>query len=241
MKKKILLLFLSVLANSILSAQYKKKDSYLGINLGTNGLGIQYGYTLNPRINLRLSSSYLSTDYSDDFIERKNLIQPGDFLMNNWNINVSSVSIGTLIDIKPFINSEFIRVSLGVFYNSFTANYNSNYSYSDIKKGLNFDAGTLKLNVTTTPIKPYIGILLGTPSDSKRVNFSIEMGTMFQQSPTARFTGEGMVGPTASQEPLVQKNVSNYNFYPSLSFQLNYRFKCANNTESKKEQTQTQP
>ena len=238
MKKKILLIFLSLLANSILSAQYKKKDSYLGVNIGTNGLGIQYGYTLNPRINLRISSAYLTTDYSDEFIERKNLIQTGDFLMNKWNINVSSVSIGALIDIKPFINSEFVRVSLGVFYNSFTANYNSYYSYSDIKKGLNFDAGTLRLNVTTAPIKPYIGILLGTPSDSKRVNFIIEMGTMFQQSPNARFTGEGMVGPTASQEPLVQKNVSNYNFYPTLSFHLNYRFKCSDNIETKKEQTQ---
>jgi hypothetical protein len=238
MSRKTILFALVLIVNSFLFSQYAKNDSYFGLTLGTNGIGAQLGYTINPRINLRISSSYLSTDYSDDFIERKNLINTGDFLMNKWNINVSSVSIGTLIDIKPFINSEFVRVSLGVFYNSFTANYNSNYSYSDTKKGLNFDAGTLKLNVTTAPIKPYIGLLLGTPSDSKRVNFSIEMGTMFQQSPNARFTGEGMVGPTASQEPIVQKNVSNYNFYPTLSFQLNYRFKCSNKTESKTEQTQ---
>jgi len=230
-----------VLSNSILFSQYKKRDTYLGVNMGTNGLGIQCGYSIHPRLNLRLSSSYLSAEYSDNFIERENLIQPGDFLTNNWKANVSSVSIGTLIDFKPFPNSEFIRVSMGLFYNSFSADYTSNYSYSDTKKGLNFDAGTLKLNMTTTPVKPYIGLILGTPSDSKRINFSVEMGTMFQQSPNARFTGEGMVGPTASQEPLVQQNVSNYNFYPSLSFQLNYRFKCAKNTESKKEQIQKQP
>lgn len=238
MKTKIYLFFLFVAANSVLFAQYKKKDSYLGINAGTNGLGAQFGYTLHPRLNLRLSSSFISAKYNDDFIERENLIVTGDFLKNEWNVNVSSISIGTLIDFKPFVNTEFIRFSLGLFYNSFSADYTSNYSYSDTKKGLNFDAGTLKLNVTTTPIKPYIGILLGAPSDSKRVNFTIEMGTMFQQSPNARFTGDGMVGPTASQEPLVQKNVSNYNFYPSLSFQLNYRFKCTDNSETKKEQTE---
>lgn len=238
MKKTMLLLCTFLILYNHSFSQYSRKDAYLGINAGTNGIGLQFGYTLHPRLNLRLSSSFLSVGYNDDFIERKDLIKPGDFLKNEWDINVSSASIGTLIDFKPFVNSEFIRISLGVFYNSFTANYNSNYSYSDTKKGLNFDAGTLKLNVTTTPIKPYIGIVLGTPSNTKKVNFSVEMGTMIQQSPNAKFTGDGMVGPTASQEPLVQKNVSNYNFYPSLSFQINYRFKSANKSETKKEETQ---
>jgi len=83
MKKKILLMFLSLLANSILSAQYKKKDSYLGVNIGTNGLGIQYGYTLNPRINLRISS----VDYT------QNMIKGSSFYVQFSNIQTEDISL----------------------------------------------------------------------------------------------------------------------------------------------------
>ncbi len=236
MNKNSILLALFFFVNSFLFSQYTKKDCYIGINLGTNGLGGQFGYAIHPRLNVRINSSYLQADFKDELIEKKGLIEKEDELLNKWNIDVSSFLIGTVIDFKPFTNVEFLRISAGVFYNSFSANYNSSYSYSDMNKGLNFDAGKLQLNVTTTPIKPYIGVLIGVPSNNKRINFLAEIGTMFQQSPTARFTGSGMIGPTVSQEPLVQKNISNYNFHPSVSFQLNYRFKGSNSTETKKEQ-----
>ena len=228
MNKNSILLVLFFFVNSFLFSQYTKKDSYIGINMGTNGLGGQFGYALNPRLNLRINSSFLQADYKDELIEKKG----EEVLLNKWNIDVSSFLIGTVIDFKPFTNVEFLRISAGVFYNSFSANYNSSYSYSVSNNGLNLDLGKLQLNVTTTPIKPYIGVLLGIPSNTKKINFVVEIGTMFQQSPTARFTGSGMIGPTVSQEPLVQKNISNYNFHPSLSFQLNYRFNSKPKIES---------
>ena len=232
MNKNSILLALFFFVNSFLFSQYTKKDCYIGINMGTNGLGGQFGYALHPRFNLRLSSSYLQAKYNDQLIESTNLIRKGDKLSNDWNIDLSSFSLGAITDIKPFKNKDFLRISVGLFYTSFSANYTGNYSYSDAAYGLNFDAGQLQLGLTTTPIKPYIGLLLGKPSGTKKINFSVELGTMFQAAPIAHFTGKGMIGPTATQESRVQSNISNYNFYPMLSFQLNYRFNCTTKIES---------
>ena len=230
--KKTLIITLLLLTTTVSFSQYNKKDFYIGINMGTNGLGGQFGYVLHPRFNLRLSSSYLQAKYNDQLIESTNLIRKTDKLSNDWNIDLSSFSLGAITDIKPFINNDFLRISLGLFYTSFSANYTGNYSYSDADYGLNFDAGQLQLDFTTTPIKPYIGLLLGKPSVTKKINFSVELGTMFQATPIAHFTGKGMIGPTATQESRVQSNISNYNFYPILSFQLNYRFNSKTKIES---------
>ncbi len=230
MNKITFLLFLSTLATSSLIGQEAKQQSTeadsqsenkiglsLGAKAGTMGFGGELGLALTPRIHLRLGSSYFR--YEVDLEAFQSEVKGSSFA------RVGSVSL--LANLHPAKNFYF---TAGVLYNMFEAGiYGLPANPITIGAVVANPDEVGDLEVYMKPgmtINPYTGIGFGRAvSKNKVVSFNIDLGAAFMDSPKADLTSTGMLTPTSSEEQKRQlnENIAWMQFYPVISFQLNFR------------------
>lgn len=196
------------------SNDLQKGNMTIGVQVGSLGPGLQFTYTVNSKLNLRAVGSFMKLNYSTEFDESQ--VHTSEKIMAKTGV------IGLISDWNVF-NKQWFRLSGGVVYNFNQLIDTRNYVYT--KTTPSYDVGSLTLDFTTMKVNPYLGIVLGRQNQDKKVNFLVELGTLYHGQPKVNFTGEGRIGATSEQVDVVKSNVSNYAFYPVLNLQLNVKIK----------------
>lgn len=184
------------------------------LKIGTTGITPEISYRLNPRLNVRGSISFLSYNKKDIV----SFDQGTDKVQMQYDSKSVLGNAGVLIDYYPF--KKFVAINAGLFYN-FNSLDLTFLPKSDIKFNDKIftpdEAGTLNLKVNYNKIAPYIGLSFGNPNN-KKVNFMLDIGTLFTGSPLITMSGTGSIEPTASQAPQLQQNLKPAYLYPVFRF-----------------------
>ena len=86
------------------------------------------------------------------------------------------------------------------------------------------DVGTINLGLRWHPVVGYLGWGFGRTIPRRRFGVGFEMGMYYLGRPTVQLSYEGFLETTnlSEQVPVVQRNLSNYRYLPSLSLTLSY-------------------
>ena len=199
------------------------KEFNTAFKLGTLGMGFDASTPINETYSLRINLNGLS--YSDT--------QDSDG--NTYDGTLDLFTAGLLVDAYPFKNN--FRISTGIYYNgngfdgsvtpigTQTVEINGvTYTSNDITK--------LNTNVTFNKVAPYLGIGWGNNAKDKGWGFTFDLGALYHGKGTASLTTDIKNPALASQintglikeEQNVNDDLSNFQFYPVVSFGVNRSF-----------------
>lgn len=191
---------------------YSYSQHVFGLQLGSFGVGANYEFHFNKNANLRASASFL-------YWEASGVKKSRDFEVIARN-QLRTGGVGVYFDHRLFEKIDWLRGSVGLVYNF---NKISGQQYCIYTKNLEPEFfGSLDLTIKTFPVNPYVGVLIGNYNNKRKINFGLEVATLFHGTPKVSFTGVGEISPTAEQEPLIQSNVKNYYFLPMVNFRLTF-------------------
>lgn len=222
---KILHLILFLSFSVILLAQEAEeapatleKDWAAGINLGTLGMGAEVSYAINRNFSARAGINYLKYEFSNipykdhPEVEASNTFRTGAisftgdyFFHKNWRVS-TGVMISLIHGQRDYYATEPIPIQ-------------------DITATTE-EFGSMKVEVTPNKVAPFISMGFGKGiSHNKMVSFNVDLGVAYTGKMKATFTADGMLSPSASekQENQLEDNLKELQFYPVLSFRLNFK------------------
>lgn len=240
MKKAIILLMLSVFILSAMEvrAQHEVKPFEhlsVSVNAGTLGAGVQIAAPINRYLSLRTGLMIFKYSYDYDYKEVIHYAGYDNEKPVPMEAKANMVNGLLLADFYPFPSKSF-HVTGGFYAGS-----------SDIVKVsaeqpgrlveiadviVEPDAnGRVAAQLETNGFKPYLGIGFGrSVTKTKRVGFKFELGAMFHGSPKVvvtdgRLVSKDDLGNLVTDDELSSFNkfLKNFNVYPVLNFQLNFR------------------
>lgn len=189
----------------------------IGIKASTFGFGADIIKSFGKNFTLRLGASYYKQDFNvpelDDFGAQ-------GIIYSNFG------SVSLLFDYYIFRS---VYLSAGVFYNMNTIEFESEATESQQIGNIEVSPetmGSITYGLNPNEVCPYLGIGFGhTISRNRLVAFNVDLGAIYQGSPKVKLDASGMVSPTANpeQQQLLQDNVSQWQFYPFLNFQLSFK------------------
>jgi len=191
----------------------------IGLQGGLAGAGIGIGYAVTPGFHLRLNGNYFSYEH------QLNTDIDGEPMQLDLVMNLGSAEL--LADFYPFKGSSF-KLVMGAAYN-FNTNFSAVGRYDGEGEIFGIgtevsvtpeDIGELGFNVAYENIAPYAGLGFGRAVPKNRVNFGFELGAYYWGSPNANITGTKMLEGTSSQSAQFEQNLSDYKWYPNMSFRL---------------------
>ncbi len=229
-------IYLCILASwlsqaKVFSAQLIPPDSLVAhrvsqsvsVNIGTTGPGLFYNRLLSRsnRLTLRVGGQYFAyrklirvKAATDSYIQIKPDLTIGIAQANlKWH---------------PFSRGSFF-VTAGVGY---TWHPDIRFVITAENK-LNLDGleltpesvGTVNLGLRWHPIVGYLGWGFGRSTPIKRLGIGFEMGVFYLGKPSVHLDYEGFLETTTIDEqvPIVERNLSNYRYLPTINLTLSYR------------------
>jgi hypothetical protein len=190
----------------------------LGVNLSTNGIGLQLAHTLTKSGNLaaRVEGRYLA-------VKRENLEVDLDGTKLVADINAKVGSIGVMLDWHPFNNAFKITGGFAMLLNDIQANAIT----KDSTKQGDIMIPPDEVGVITFGLKakasPYIGIGFGRAIPKTRFGFTFEVGSFYTGAQDVTFKATGMLEPSSSNEAVLQDNLSGLTWWPVMNFGFNFR------------------
>ncbi len=192
----------------------------LGIKAGLNGVGFEIVKGFGDRINARLGYSRLVIPYSTaQNIEGYNL---------QIDANVTLGGANLLFDYYPVKN--IFHVTGGLILNNTLVGVDvqslSSFPYGDINipaEDVGFISGKL---CPGNLVSPYVALGFGnTLSRNHQLSFNFELGTFYQGPPRIELSGEGVIGPMASENntTVINNAIAQYAWFPMLNVQLTYK------------------
>ncbi|MDN3583774.1 hypothetical protein [Mucilaginibacter flavus] len=225
--KKVFLVFLALVVLFIKDVRAQEIPMYgpdlnqksLRINMGSQGVGAEFGYGINAKTALRLGANFIP-------LSANNAVNVSGFNSTS-RVSASFSNVHLLADFTPFANAHGFRLVGGAAY-FMNANGNlqmqpkSDYSYGDIVVPA-ADAGNLNMRVNWKGVAPYLGfgLLKAFPNHAFNINF--DLGSYYLRRPDANIVGTGLLAGNSSQSAQLQRNLKDYRFLPVL--QLNFNFK----------------
>ena len=226
--KSTFIFILTICAISMAQAQdsvgqaTRQADQSIGLQAGTTGLGLFYNRVVSRRHRLtaRVGGQYIA--YRKP-IQIKTA--PDSYLNVDPDFMISTAQAGLLWN--PFGRGSFF-VGAGVGY---TGHPNLNFVITANNKlnlgGLELtpeDVGTIDLGVRWRPVVGYVGWGFGRVIPRRRFSAGFEMGVYYLGRPRVQLSYEGFLETTniGEQVPVVERNLSNYRYLPSLSLTLSY-------------------
>lgn len=201
-----------------ISQAQEKSSPLVGFQVGTMGLGFQYVHPINSRWDLRAAATYFQLKHNREWTTTTT-----STLTTSETIKGRTGGVSLIADYNLSSKTPNFKLAFGALYQLNrlidTRSYLVEYS------GQNVDLGNLTLEYTTFPVSPYAGFVWGNFKTEKKIVYSIELGTLYHGKPRVDFTGEGRIAPTAEQDEMAAENVKDYNWYPVLNFQINYKLK----------------
>lgn len=210
-----------LLAGSAMPAQ--AGDFSLGASASTLGFGAEAGYAFNDRFGVRLGGYAFSLDQDG---EESGIEYDGDLDLSN---------VGVFVDWHPFAGA--FRVSGGWFAtdNGLDAVGQPGPGGTYDIGGITFteaEVGTLSATADLGSSAPFLGAGWVWGKAGGGLNWSLDLGILFQDSPDIEMTS---TGGTLSDEPALQAaideeeaeledDVDKYDLYPVVSFGVGWRF-----------------
>lgn len=222
---RITSLFVAILgfsfAGSAVAADGERRAS-VGITGGTLGGGIEIGYGLSPRLNLRGIAAGLDLSETFEADDDSNLEYDGDLKLRN---------AGLLLDFHPFKGT--FRLSVGAMFNDneITATGRCkelNCGFGDDNEIL-LPGDEAQLSVGYNSVAPYAGIGWGnTPKGAGRWGVSLNLGVMQLGEPDVNVEVSS-ANPEAQEEAEneereLKEDAEDFEFYPVVMLGVAYRF-----------------
>jgi hypothetical protein len=191
----------------------------LGLKTGLNGIGLDVVKGINSQINARLGYSWLTIPYSTiQNLEGYNLQADAKVTLGGANL---------LFDYYPV---KVVHLTGGLILNRTLVGVNvkslSSFLYGDITIPAE-DVGTIEARLGPgNRLSPYLAIGFGnTLSAKRRLSFNFELGTFYQGSPEIQLSGNGVIGPMASENnaKIINQAIAQYAWFPMLNFLITYR------------------
>jgi len=193
--------------------------SAIGLNIATNGFGLQFAQNINSSNTLavRVGGMYMPislTNFEYDF--------EGTVLVINGDIKLGSVQ--ALIDFHPFKNAFKITGGLAYMLTDVVALANVKDSVKQGEITLSpAQVGNIDVGLKVGPLCPYIGIGFGSAVPKTRFSFNFEIGGYYITQPQVTFKATGMLEPTSANEKVIQDNMRGYDWLPMINFGFNFR------------------
>lgn len=202
--------------------QQKPAGQSISLQLGTLGPGLFYNRVLSRprRLTLRAGGQYVAY--------RKPVrlkTAPDSYLTVDPDFMIATAQAG--LTWNPFRRGSFF-VAAGVGYTAhpsvgfvITASDRLNLGGLELTPQ---DVGTIRLGVRWRPVVGYAGWGFGRIMPRRRISVGVEMGVYYLGRPSVQLDYEGFLETTtlSEQVPVVERNLSNYRYLPSLSLTLSY-------------------
>ncbi|GAB3940669.1 hypothetical protein GCM10028805_02820 [Spirosoma harenae] len=222
---------LSLFSKAVFSTQLPPPDSLIdyrakqsiSAQIGTTGPGLFYNRVLSPshRLSLRIGGQYIAYQQSirlkatsDGYID----IKP------DAAIGIAQAAVKW----HPFARSSFFLVGgLGYTWHpnlSFVLTTQDKLDLDGIILTPE-DVGTVKLDILWHPVVGYLGGGFGRSIPKSRFGVGFEMGVYYLGKPSLNVQYEGFLETTTldQQLPIIERNLSNYRYLPSLNLTLTYK------------------
>ena len=215
-KKFVLLCVAFLLAGALSSAVAAEREYGLGLRLGTQGLGAEFGVGISERFAVR--AGYYTLEYSDDY-EETDIVYDGDLHVGG---------LGAIVDFHPFKNG--FRLSAGLFSNDNEVDLTATPTGPQEIGGTIYqpaEIGTLNGHIGFDSTAPYFGLGYGRIHRGKRVGFLFDLGMLKQGSGEASLASStGLINLVDLEAEIdeIEQDIEDYDFWPVLSFGLAIRF-----------------
>ncbi len=211
-------MFLMAIAQDNTVLPVNNKGFYVGGEVSTNGWGGNIRYIFNKTITLKTG------------IERLNL-------KHGLNFNESGVDFeadllyktGGIYLMADFNYTKNLYIAAGAAMNSLNPEIKG-YAVSDLQYGdISIPASEVgEFIFTLTPsmdVSPYAAVGFRSFMGAKeRVSFNFETGLYYLGAPNVEIKATGLLAPTADpahgQKQLIERQLSQYKFYPVIKFNL---------------------
>jgi hypothetical protein len=192
------------------------------LQAGTMGPGLFYNRVVSRphRLTARVGGQYIA-------YRRPIRIKtaPDSYLTVDPDFMVSTAQAGLMWN--PFKRGSFF-LATGVGYTwhpnlSFVITANDKLNLGGLELTPE-DVGTIDLGVRWRPVVGYLGWGFGRVIPRRRFSLGFEMGVYYLGRPKVQLSYEGFLETTNLDEqvPIVERNLSNYRYLPSLSLNLFY-------------------
>ncbi|WP_316783488.1 hypothetical protein [Pedobacter frigiditerrae] len=215
------ILFVGMHANSQTDTirDFKNQKS-IQLNLGTQGIGVEFLYGILPKLALRGGVNAIPLKANDIFkIEDFN---------STTHASADFYNVHVLADYTPFQKASWLRL-VGGFAYFFKADGkvritpSDNYTYGDLVLSEE-QVGYVDLNVDWKGVAPYLGLAFANTFPRKKFNVSFDLGTYYLSKPKADIIGTGLLEGNSSQTAQFQSNIKNYRWLPIVQVNFNYKF-----------------
>ncbi|MDB5241220.1 MAG: hypothetical protein JWP57_1845 [Spirosoma sp.] len=226
---RLIMAFVFIIAvNSPGRAQYgmvqttRQASQSICLQAGTMGAGLFYNHVVSHshRLTARVGGQYIAY--------RKPIrlkTAPASYLTVDPDFMISTGQAGLVWN--PFRRGTFF-IAAGVGYTwhpnmSFVITANDKLNLGGLELTPE-DVGTVNLGVRWHPVVGYVGWGFGRVIPRRRFGLGFEMGMYYLGRPTVQLSYEGFLETTNLDEqvPIVERNLSNYRYLPSLSLTLSY-------------------
>lgn len=192
------------------------------LNVGTQGLGLEFKMPVLPRVNVRAGGNFLLLKMNQNRVFGS---EPARMKMETNFHNVHA-----LADVQPFAGAgnifrKFI-VTAGAAYfmqaeGSFTFKPTDVYYYGDIRFEPE-EVGQVDADVNWNKIAPYLGAGFTDLFFDNKFRMNIGVGVYHFNSPEVKMTGTDMVADNAANQATLQRNLKDYRWLPALQIGLSY-------------------
>jgi hypothetical protein len=179
---------------------------------GTSGIGIEAIRSFGQLYNVRFGYSYFNYDYRYE--------DSDDYIMDS-TVFISSVS--AIFDWFPF--ERVFHISAGIFVNMNDVDAVLSPKESHDVGGRIYTPemlGSLTANIDFNKAAPYFGIGFGN-GYGKKSGFTFDVGALYHGAPKVSLKTDGLLEPSAKQAPIVEENISWFQFYPVISIGYIYK------------------
>ena len=215
MKKLLLFLFLFIAQIGF------SQNLGLILKASTGGFGADLAYRIAPKVLVKAGAE----SFSYQFITNTT--------SSDYNIDVNSTILtGSYSILADYQLYKKLYVTGGILLNKFNTKVkgtlNGDFKYGDIILSKD-KVGAIEWEVKPkSTIAPYLGLGIGNNiNSSKKVNFSVELGGIFQGAPQFEIQSDGIFESNSNvnfnQAGSLEESFSKFQIYPVLKFNLGIR------------------
>lgn len=203
------------------SLSSKKNAFFVGLKLGTLGLGLDAGYQINHYLKLRAQLTMLSCSRDFDIDDIR------------YKAKLKNPTAGLFLDIHPMKGS--FRFTAGLMFAQTEIKADASPSETGIYNigGTQYtgsDLGSINAKYAWNKVQPYIGIGWSASSESNSsFYFNADLGVSFMGSGKLTYNvsnpgGSVSNGDIASEAKKFEDKIPTIPVYPVLMFGAGYRF-----------------
>lgn len=228
MRKLLILPLALLLANAVVAQSQDDAASgklALGIQGGTQGLGINGAYAFTNKLGLRLSTNIAAFGYTD----------ARSWNSKEYDLDMKSKFSNAMLqaEYRPFntVNeSRFLQklaVTAGAAYFFKSEADATGIPAEDFKFGeltINKeDIGTIKANTKWKSLAPYAGLALREMKLKSKLFLNADLGSHYLSSPEVTLTADKQLSGNEANQPVLENNLKNYRWLPVLQLGLSYQ------------------